>query len=124
MGNITDLYGQYPAKQDHKADWKEDAKKDWKVDWTAIAPPPPTPAPVSAFSADVTSGAAPLSVAFTSMSTGSITTYAWDFGDMGTSNLQNPAYIYSTPGVYTVSLTVTGPGGSDVDAQTGYITVS
>ena len=45
--------------------------------------------------------------------TGDVSTYAWTFGDGGTSTLQNPSHVYSTPGTYTVALTVTGAGCSD-----------
>ncbi len=47
---------------------------------------------------------------FTSTSTiglGTISTYAWDFGDGTTSNVANPTKVYTSPGTYTVSLTVT-----------------
>ena len=47
---------------------------------------------------------------FTSTSTGAISTFAWSFGDGTTSSAENPAHVYSAAGVYTVSLTVTGPG--------------
>src|SRR5215471_8565970 len=62
-------------------------------------------APVAAFSANLTSGQAPLTVAFTDASTGSITAWAWNFGD-GTSGstLQFPTHTYSTAGTYTVQL--------------------
>ena len=33
--------------------------------------------------------------------------YFWDFGDGTTSNLQNPSKIYSSPGWYSVTLTIT-----------------
>ena len=33
--------------------------------------------------------------------------WAWDFGDGGTSNEQNPTHLYAAPGLYTVTLTVT-----------------
>jgi gliding motility-associated-like protein len=42
---------------------------------------------------------------------GSITNWAWNFGDGNTSNAQNPTYSYANPGTYTVSLTVTSNGG-------------
>jgi PKD repeat protein len=48
-------------------------------------------------------------ITFQSMETG--TSYAWSFGDGGTSTLQNPVYTYSTAGTKTVSLTVTFAGG-------------
>ncbi len=80
--------------------------------------------PVAGFSADKTSGAAPLTVQFTDQSTGSITSYAWDFGDGGTSSLKNPAHTYTAAGTYTVTLTVTGHGGSDSETRTSFITVT
>ena len=44
-------------------------------------PAAPVGAPVANFSASTTTGTAPLAMNFTSTSTGSITTYAWTFGD-------------------------------------------
>ncbi len=82
------------------------------------------PAPVAGFTADTTSGTPPMSVNFTNTSTGTITTYAWNFGDAGTSGVQNPSHVYAAAGVYTVSLTVSGPGGSNTQTRTNYITVS
>jgi gliding motility-associated-like protein len=40
-----------------------------------------------------------------------ITTYLWNFGDGGTSNLVNPSHVYNTAGTYDVSLTITTGGG-------------
>ena len=45
-----------------------------------------------------------------------IASYQWDFGDGGTSIQQTPQYIYSNPGTYIVSLTVT-----DIDGCQGYM---
>ena len=41
-------------------------------------------------------------------------TYAWDFNNDGIvdSIAQNPTYIYTVPGTYTVKLTVTNTAGS------------
>ena len=55
------------------------------------------------------SGCAQLCLLFRSLNTvpgASISSYSWDFGDGGTSNLQNPPYCYTTPGTYTVTLMV------------------
>ncbi|MBN2488447.1 MAG: PKD domain-containing protein [Methanosarcinaceae archaeon] len=81
-------------------------------------------APVAGFSGDPLSGDQPLTVNFTSLSTGSITDYLWDFGDGGSSTCQNPSYIYNTAGDFYVSLKVTGPDGSDTETKTYYIHVS
>ena len=76
------------------------------------------------FSASVTSGLAPLYVAFSDLSTGTINSWLWAFGNGQTSTEQNPEVNYDLPGTYTVSLTVTGPGGSDTETKTNYILVS
>jgi len=45
---------------------------------------------------------------FTDQSTGNPTNFMWDFGDGGSSNLQNPSHTYSTAGTYNVSLIIFG----------------
>ena len=79
---------------------------------------------VANFSASPTSGVAPLGVDFTNLSTGDYNTCSWDFGDGGSSSTCGDwSHTYNTDGVYTVSLTVSGPGGSDAETKTGYIAV-
>ena len=78
---------------------------------------------ISNFSSDKTSGIAPLLVSFTNGSTGSYTSLSWNFGDGGTSTSTNPTHNYTTGDIYTVSLTASGPGGSDTETKTNYITV-
>jgi len=80
--------------------------------------------PVAAFSGTPTSGYAPLAVNFTDASTNSPTSWAWTFGDGGTSTAQNPSHIYTVAGTYTVTLTATNAYGSDGETKTGYITVT
>jgi len=59
--------------------------------------------PSAGFRGSPTSGAAPLTVQFTSTS-GGADAYAWSFGDGGTSPAQNPRHTYRTAGIYSVSL--------------------
>jgi hypothetical protein len=80
-------------------------------------------APIADFTANPTSGRNPLTVNFSDQSTGNVTSRSWSFGDGGTSTEQNPSHTYSKPGTYTVSLTVSGPGGSDTETKPDYITV-
>ncbi|MFC1926726.1 PKD domain-containing protein, partial [Chloroflexota bacterium] len=80
--------------------------------------------PEADFAADSNSGVAPLEVQFTDQSAGDIDSWDWDFGDGGTSTVQSPSHIYNDNGIYTVSLTVTGPGGSDTEIKTDYMTVT
>lgn len=79
---------------------------------------------LAAFSAFPLSGVAPLSVSFTDLSAGDVTQWDWHFGDGGQSDQQNPTYQYTLPGTYTVSLSVTGPEGSDTGVKTDYIVVA
>jgi PKD repeat protein len=83
----------------------------------------PTP-PVAQFVGSPTSGCAPLAVQFTDQSTGSPTSWAWDFGDGGTSTLQNPSHTYAGTGSFTVTLTAMNAQGSDSEVKSSYITVS
>ncbi|MBQ1731088.1 MAG: PKD domain-containing protein, partial [Bacteroidales bacterium] len=69
--------------------------------------------PVAAFTADVESGCAPLTVNFTDNSSNFPQTWTWDF-DGTTSSEQNPSHIFSEPGTYNVSLTVSNLDGSDI----------
>lgn len=91
---------------------------------TVTAPGGTASPPVASFNATPTSGNAPLAVNFTSGSTGSITTYAWTFGDGSTSTAQNPGHTYMAGGRYTVTLTVTGPGGTNRKTYKNYVSVS
>ena len=50
-------------------------------------------------------------VTFLDASTGSVTTWAWDFGDGNSSTMQSPSHTYTASGVYTVCLTVTNADG-------------
>jgi hypothetical protein len=79
--------------------------------------------PVADFTGTPTSGAPSLTVSFSDTSTGSVTAWSWDFGDLSTSIEQNPDHIYSTPGAFTVVLTVIGPEGSDTKTRSNYINV-
>ena len=73
--------------------------------------------PIASFSASPTSGAAPLAVTFTDTSTGSVTSRSWNLGDGTTATTATVGKTYSTPGTYSVSLTVTGTGGSTTATQ-------
>lgn len=80
--------------------------------------------PAAGFYANPTDGTAPLIVKFTDTSTNSPAAWAWEFGDGGTSTLEDPTHTYETAGTYPVTLTATNAAGSTTDVQTSYITVS
>ena len=70
-------------------------------------------APVASFSVTPVSGDAPLTVRFSDQSSGSPTNWYWEFGEGGTSTLQNPLYTYTVPGLYTARLSVGNSAGSN-----------
>ncbi|MFY1585344.1 PQQ-dependent sugar dehydrogenase [Micromonospora sp. WMMD734] len=73
-------------------------------------------APTAAATADKTSGAAPLTVNFSSAGSsdpeGGALTYSWAFGDGTTSTAANPSKTFTANGTYTVTLTVRDPQGA------------
>ena len=82
------------------------------------------PCPEADFTANTTSGASPLTVQFTSTSTGWPGHWLWEFGDGTTSSEENPVHTYAADGTYSVSLTVGNMGGRDYTARSDYIRVS
>jgi len=76
----------------------------------------PNNAPVALASAAPISGIAPLNVAFTGTASydpeGGALNYRWRFGDGATSTISSPAHLFSTPGIYTATLTVTDTLGA------------
>jgi len=67
------------------------------------------PSPLAAyFTTDVVCTNQGYPVQFTDLSTGMPTDWSWDFDNNGSidSDEENPEWIYDTPGVYTISLTI------------------
>jgi PKD repeat protein len=92
-----------------------------ETDYVSVTEPA---APVAYFSASPRSGLAPLAVDFWDLSPGGPTSWAWDFGDGGSSTAQNPKHTYDTAGTFTVTLTATNALGTDTRTEPGYITVT
>ncbi len=71
--------------------------------------------PTAVIGANPTSGTAALSVAFSGAGStdpdGTITSYAWTFGDGQTSTSESPSHTYTVVGTYSVGLTVTDNAG-------------
>ncbi len=84
----------------------------------------PIAAPTASFSASPTSGTAPLMVTLIDTSTGSISSRAWTFSDGTTDTAKTVIKTFNTPGSYTATLKVTGPGGSDTTTRSISVTTS
>lgn len=63
--------------------------------------------PMAAFTVPDTFACPNTAVPFTNTSTGNSLTYAWAFGDGGTSTVASPTHTYAAVGTYTVRLIVT-----------------
>jgi PKD repeat protein len=80
---------------------------------TIVVTSQPPPPPVAGFTANPSSGQAPLTVQFTDTSTGNPTAWSWNFGDGSpTVTEENPSYTFTSAGNFTVTLTVTGAGNA------------
>ncbi|HDQ72679.1 MAG TPA: PKD domain-containing protein, partial [Chloroflexi bacterium] len=90
--------------------------------------------PVADFTGAPLTGAAPLTVTFDNRSTPlyGTTGYTWTFGDGSTllttggatSAITGPTHVYTTPGVYTVTLTVEVEDETATLTRTHYVTVT
>ncbi len=76
------------------------------------------------FHADTTEGLVPFQVQFIDSTVPIAQSWLWDFGDGFTSADQFPQHVYTSPGVYTVTLSVTTSAGcTDTLTESEYITV-
>lgn len=62
-------------------------------------------------------------VQFADTSSGSPTSWTWNFGDGGESSTQqNPTHVFGAPGPFLVTLTASNPSGSSQSTQTVFVT--
>jgi PKD repeat protein len=82
--------------------------------------------PIADFLSDIQESCAPAIVQFTDISENSPYSWQWTFegGSPSSSDEQNPEVIYTTPGVYNVTLQVENEEGIDILTKTQYITVN
>ncbi|MEY4604249.1 MAG: hypothetical protein RIT43_1541, partial [Bacteroidota bacterium] len=78
----------------------------------------PLTAPVASFQVSQNSVCLGTASTFSDFSSNSPTSWSWDLGDGTTSTDQNPTHVYTSPGSYTVNLTVTNAAGTDTQSQT------
>ncbi len=87
---------------------------------TAVGTPPANVAPTASFTSSVTNLTAGFNASASTDTDGTITGYAWNFGDGTTGTGVTASHTYATAGTYTVTLTVTDNGGL-TGTQTGSV---
>ena len=76
------------------------------------------PKPVAGFTYNILNDFAPSDVEFFNKSKNA-SSYSWDFGvGNATSHQENPSFTYNSGGIYTVTLNVEGPGGTESISKT------
>src|SRR5918994_3239866 len=96
--------------------WRMDQARS--VTATFAPKPPPNAAPAASLSVSCTGLTCTAEGAGSSDSDGTIESYRWDFGDGTTAGGSSVQHTYTTPGSYTISLTVTDDdGASDTAAR-------
>lgn len=91
----------------------------------SVSNPSPFTLPIADFTANNTVGALPMTVQFTDLSQGNITSWLWDFENDGItdSSVQNPLHTFTQPGIYSVKLYVYDGEVMDFKLKTNYIYV-
>jgi len=122
VGNIT-FYAAGNAAENPQGN----TSGDYIYSTSLTVSPPPVP-PIANFGADTTTSCTGNQIIFTDSSSGTISTWSWDFGagaSPATSALQSPPpVIYTTTGLKTISLTVSGSAGSDTKIRSNYISIN
>ena len=112
FGSATEFSAEGYAFLSEATDTDPDESNDTFTSKAAVSSTPQPPTAAFSFSP-----AAPTTndlVQFTDESTGAPTSWAWDFGDGGSSTEQNPSYNYNSAGTFTATLTVANAGGQDM----------
>lgn len=114
-------------EQDHPQKYLKVREDKQSVPWVRVEGTSlyVTLAPVVDFTASVTEGYAPLTVAFSDLTRPiPLSTWDWDMGSSLTSTSQNPTVVYATPGTFTVSLEVVNTDGiTGTETKAAYINV-
>lgn len=120
---IEALYKEGSGGDHFSLAWKTPQAFDFELlDYTALCVFDETVQvdPVAMISADSLTGPAPLTVNFDASGStdldGSITSYAWSFGDYQTDSGMLNAHTFGSPGIYETTLTVTDNAGNESTA--------
>jgi len=116
-GTITSTYGYVTIKQTSNG-WT--TRDGFELTWSCNYPTTP---PVPDFTSSTISTCTGI-VDFTDLSTNGAESWMWEFGDGDTSIDQNPSHVYTSSGLYSVTLTATNSIGSDSEIKTDLISVN
>ncbi|HBS88164.1 MAG: hypothetical protein A2W91_05185 [Bacteroidetes bacterium GWF2_38_335] len=128
--NDPDIYGKFSYHWESNGTTSAAQLKPWldpsstgATTCPGIAYPCTGTSPVANFSGTPTTVTVGGTVAFTDLSTGTITSRSWSFpgGTPTSSTATNPSVVYNTVGDYNVTLTING--GADTETKTNYIHV-
>ncbi|MCC5936745.1 MAG: S8 family serine peptidase [Lunatimonas sp.] len=61
---------------------------------------------------------------FVNLTEGTVTSYSWNFGNLGSSTAENPTFMFNNARNYTVTLLVRGPGGQRTFQQNITVTAN
>jgi hypothetical protein len=86
-------------------------------------PTPPRVLPTADFYCTDPTAVLGESVSFMNTSSENSTGYSWAFGDGNFSAVKNPTHVYSTTGIFTVTLQVSNSIGTDVKTIQNYVTI-
>lgn len=128
--SVGTYYVFYKVDADHVINESNENNNVASVSVTVQGSPPNANFSASNTSPCLTNGQTE-TITFNDQSSGSPTSYSWNFGTTniiymnGTnSSSQNPQVRYTAAGTYTVSLTVSNASGSDSEVKSNYINVS
>ncbi len=91
----------------------DDGAQDSVSEVVTVTAPPANIPPVADFSADVSFLSVNFDASASSDSDGTITSYAWEFGDGATADEAVVSHSYDSAGTYEVTLTVTDDDGAE-----------
>ena len=115
-----------PAVNGSKA-WSSLSKSVFnsRVPYSCMGPCAGGAPPIADFRGVPDFGCKPMTVQFTDLSTNTPTEWDWTFigGTPSSSKNQNPVVVYTTPGVYDVTLEATNSVGFTTERKRGYIEV-
>lgn len=99
----------------------DEGASDTETRTITVTPAAPVNPPSAGFSHSCTLAVCTFVSTSTDVAPGTITSYAWTFGDGGTAGVSNPSHTYTVAArtEFTVTLTVTdNEGGTDVETRT------